>query len=161
MSVSWCSLVRAAALHAKLRHEATNEELAEATGLPLEYVEGALAAADSSASLQQTVGEDCELGDLLADEAAVDPVEQAHDSLRRGMIRAAVSGLPERERRIVELRYGFDGLPHSVDSVASELGLSPAQVRRLEQAAMDKLTRELEGLASSQPVDDDELAQSV
>ncbi len=100
-------------LEVELGREATKEELAEATGLPLQHVEEALSAASASVSLNQTVGADDEgeLGDLFADREAADPFEEAEESLRRQNIRKALDALPERERRILELRFGFEGEP--------------------------------------------------
>ena len=64
--------------------EATKDELAEATGLPIQHVDEALGAAQASVSLNQTVGADDEgeLGDLFADREAADPFDEAEESLR-------------------------------------------------------------------------------
>src|ERR1041384_2919345 len=72
-------------LEFELGREATKEELAEATGLPIQHVEEALSAASASVSLNQTVGADDEgeLGDLFADREAADPFDEAEESLRR------------------------------------------------------------------------------
>jgi RNA polymerase primary sigma factor len=89
-------------LEVELGREATKEELAEATGLPIQHVDEALGAAQASVSLNQTVGADDEgeLGDLFADREAADPFEEAEESLRRQGLRRAHDALPERERRI-------------------------------------------------------------
>ena len=79
-------------LEVELGREATKEELAEATGLPIQHVDEALGAAYASVSLNQTVGADDEgeLGDLFADREAADPFDEAEESLRRqGMRRGA------------------------------------------------------------------------
>ena len=98
-----------AELQAKLGREATAEELAQATRLKLEHVVEALDAVDS-VSLNQGLGSDgdSELGDLFADESTVDPAEEAVESVRRQRVQRAVADLPERQRRIIELRFGFD-----------------------------------------------------
>ena len=98
-------------LEVEFGREPTKEELAEATGLPIQHVEEALSAASASVSLNQTVGADGEgeLGDLFADREAPDPFDEAEESLRRQNIRKALDALPERERRILELRFGFEG----------------------------------------------------
>jgi RNA polymerase primary sigma factor len=72
-------------LEVELGREATKEELAEATGLPMQHVDEALGAAHASVSLNQTVGADDEgeLGDLFADREAADPFDEAEESLRR------------------------------------------------------------------------------
>src|SRR5205085_2434017 len=84
-----------AELQAKLGREATVDELAEATRLKVEHVVEALDAVDSI-SLNQGLGSegDSELGDLFADESAVDPSEEAVDALRRQRIQRAVADLP-------------------------------------------------------------------
>jgi RNA polymerase primary sigma factor len=145
-------LSRAASqLQARLGREATREELAEATGLSLQHVEEALDAADAPVSLNQSVGasDDGELGDLFSDPAAADPAEEAADSLRRLAVRRAVARLPERERRILELRFGFDGETTSLEAIGKELGLTRERVRQLEGSALDKLERELDGIAQA------------
>ena len=136
-------------LQTRLGREATREELAEATGLSLQHVDEALDAADAPVSLNQSIGasEDGELGDLFSDPTASDPAEEAADSYRRQMIRRAVSKLPERERRILELRYGFDGETTSLEAIGKELGLTRERVRQLERSALERLGGELEGLA--------------
>ena len=138
-------------LQTKLGREATREELAEATGLSLQHVDEALDAADAPVSLNQSIGagEDGELGDLFSDPAASDPAEEAADSYRNQVVRRAVSKLPERERRILELRYGFDGETTSLESIGKELGLTRERVRQLERSALERLGDELEGLAQA------------
>src|SRR5205823_1933913 len=105
-------------LEVELGREATKAELAEATGLPMQHVDEALGAAHASVSLNQTVGADDEgeLGDLFADREAADPFEEAEESLRRQGVRRALDALPERERRILELRFGFEGEPWTLGS---------------------------------------------
>jgi len=100
-------------LEVELGREATKDELAEAPGLPIQHVDEALGAAQASVSLNQTVGADDEgeLGDLFADREAADPFDEAEESLRRQGVRRALDALPERERRILELRFGCDGEP--------------------------------------------------
>jgi RNA polymerase primary sigma factor len=120
----------------------TMEELAEATQLPLKHVEEALEAVEASVSLNQTVGEgDAELGDLHADRSADDPLETVEVSLENDRVRDAVESLPERERRVIELRFGFgegsDGV--SLDQIGRELGLTRERIRQLEASALVRL----------------------
>jgi RNA polymerase primary sigma factor len=128
-------------LEVELGREATKEELAEATGLPLQHVDEALGAAQASVSLNQTVGADDEgeLGDLFADREAADPFEEAEESLRRQGVRRALDALPERERRILELRFGFDGEPWTLEAIGHELDLTRERVRQLEGQALSRL----------------------
>ena len=140
----------------------TPEELAEATGLELHYVEEALDAVSASVSLNQPIGsnEDGEFGDLFSDPLAVDPAEEAGSSLQRQSVRRAVQALPDQERRVIELRFGLDGDPQSLESIGRELGMSRERIRQLEGSAMDKLEGELAGLAAQRAAED-ELAQAA
>jgi RNA polymerase primary sigma factor len=139
-------------LEVELGREATKEELAEATGLPLQHVEEAMGAAHASVSLNQSVGADDEgeLGDLFADREAADPFDEAEESLRRQGVRRALDALPERERRILELRFGFEGEPWTLEAIGHELDLTRERVRQLEGQALSRLAalRELASLAA-------------
>jgi len=139
-------------LEVELGREATKEELAEATGLPIQHVDEALGAAQASVSLNQTVGADDEgeLGDLFADREAADPFEEAEESLRRQGVRRALDALPERERRILELRFGFEGEPWTLEAIGHELDLTRERVRQLEGQALARLAalRELQTAAA-------------
>jgi len=139
-------------LEVELGREATKEELAEATGLPIQHVDEALGAAQASVSLNQTVGADDEgeLGDLFADREAADPFDEAEESLRRQGVRRALDALPERERRILELRFGFEGEPWTLEAIGHELELTRERVRQLEGQALARLAalRELQTVAA-------------
>jgi len=139
-------------LEVELGREATKEELAEATGLPVQHVDEALGAAQASVSLNQSVGADDEgeLGDLFADRDAADPFDEAEESLRKQGIRKALDALPERERRILELRFGFEGDPWTLEAIGHELGLTRERVRQLEGQALQRLAalRDLSSVAA-------------
>jgi RNA polymerase primary sigma factor len=120
----------------------TMEELAEATQLPLNHVEEALEAVEASVSLNQTVGDgDAELGDLHADRSADDPLDTVEVSLEQDRVRDALECLPERERRVIELRFGFGEGQESVslDQIGRELGLTRERIRQLEASALTRL----------------------
>jgi RNA polymerase primary sigma factor len=139
-------------LEVELGREATRDELAEATGLPIQHVDEALGAAQASVSLNQSVGSDDEgeLGDLFADREAADPFDEAEESLRKQGVRRALDALPERERRILELRFGFEGEPWTLEAIGHELGLTRERVRQLENQALARLAalRELQSVAA-------------
>jgi RNA polymerase primary sigma factor len=134
-------------LEVELGREATKEELAEATGLPIQHVEEALGAAQASVSLNQNVGADDEgeLGDLFADR------EAPEESLRKQGVRRALDALPERERRILELRFGFEGEAWTLEAIGLELGLTRERVRQLEAQALARLAaiRDLASVAAA------------
>jgi RNA polymerase primary sigma factor len=140
--------------------EPTLEELAEAAGLELVHAQEALEAVEAKVSLNRPVGDDGdgELADLLVDRESVDPIEEADTSLRDHGIRRALHLLPERERRVIELRFGFEGESRSLEAIGKELGITRERVRQLEASAFAKLADELEGLVEA---DGDELADSA
>ncbi len=140
--------------------EPTLEELADAAGLDLLHAQEALEAVEANVSLNRPVGDDGdgELADLLADRESVDPIEEADTSLRDHGVRRALHMLPERERRVIELRFGFDGESRSLEAIGKELGITRERVRQLEASAFAKLENELEGLVEAAG---DELADAA
>ena len=128
-------------LEVELGREPTAAELAEATGLPRRHVDEALGAARATVSLNQAAGldEDGELGDLFADREAVDPLEHAEEALRRQGVREALAMLPDRERRILELRFGFEGKPWTLEAIGVELSLTRERVRQLEAQGIARM----------------------
>jgi RNA polymerase primary sigma factor len=145
-------LARAAGrLELELGRPATHEELAKATNLPLQHVDEALDVAEVRVSLNRAVGneEDSELGDLFADDSLEDPSDAAADSLERRAVRLALANLGERERRILELRFGIDCEPHSLEAIGRELGISRERIRQLEEEALATLAGSLDDLASA------------
>jgi RNA polymerase primary sigma factor len=146
-------------LRTRLGREPTREELAEAAELSPKHVDEALDAAEAPVSLNQRVGVDDEgeLGDLFSDPLATDPEDEAVDSLRRLEVRRALSRLPERDRRVLELRFGLDGDPQPLETIGKELGISRERVRQVEGEAMAQLAELLGGMRD----DDDELEQAA
>src|SRR5439155_20110683 len=139
-------------LEPKLGRDPTREELAEEAGLSLQHVEEGLDVAEAPVSLNRPIGseEDGEFGDLFADPDALDPADEATESLRRLAVRRTVAALPERERRILELRFGFDGDPASLEQIGRELGITRERVRQLEAEAFNRLSGLLAGLAEDE-----------
>jgi RNA polymerase primary sigma factor len=124
----------------------TIEELAQATELKEHHVEEALDAVEASVSLNQTIGDgDGELGDLFADRTAEDPIESADLSLEQQRVREALADLPERERLVLELRFGFvqgeEGA--SLEQIGKKLGLTRERIRQLETSALGRLEEKL------------------
>ena len=132
-------------LEASLGRKPTREELAEESELELVHVEEALDAVQANVSLNRPVGseDDGELGDLFGDTAAESPEDEAVESVRRREVRRAIASLPERQRRIVELRFGIGGEPQALEAIGKELGITRERVRQLEAEALAKLQDEL------------------
>ena len=148
-------------LQTRFGREPTAAELAEATGLAVRYVEEALAVAEASASLNQSIGSDDsgELGDLFGDPTAQDPEEEAAESFQRLAVRRAVADLPERERRILELRFGFAEETKTLEEIGKELGIGRERVRQLERDALARLAVTLDGVV--EVGGDDDLAHAA
>jgi len=141
-------------LKLRLGREPTREELAEAAELSMRHVDEALDAAEAEVSLNQRVGveEEGELGDLFSDPSAADPAEEAVESLRRQALRNSLQQLAERERRVLELRFGLDGEPQPLEAIGRELGLSRERVRQIEAEAMAQLAELLSALPEDELV---------
>jgi RNA polymerase primary sigma factor len=147
-------------LEAEHGREPTNEELAEAAGLELQHVEEALGAVEASVSLNQAIGSDGdgELGDLFADPTSTDPVEEADEAHRHAAVRDALRRLPDRQRRVLELRFGFGGEQQPLETIGRELGLTRERIRQLEGEGLARLAEELEDVVGTTM---DELAESA
>ncbi len=124
-----------------LGREPKPEELAEASGFPLERVQQCLRAEPDLVSLSVGVGEDgAELGDLLADPLAVQPEDAAVVAVESDAVRASLSRLRDRERAVIELRYGFeDGSPRTLEEVGRRFAVTRERARQIEAKALTKL----------------------
>ncbi|CAN5763142.1 N/A [soil metagenome] len=135
-----------------LGREPAIEELAAELGEDIEIVEELLTYARTPTSLETPVGEDgdAELGDFIEDRNADDPMEVAAKGLARQELLDVVAGLPERERIILELRFGLlDGEARTLDDVGRYFGLTRERIRQLEARALSKLRHPSRGRALS------------
>jgi RNA polymerase primary sigma factor len=125
-----------------LERQPTTEEIALALGQPIERVERVLEAARRPVSLETPVGEDGEhtLGDFLQDDELPTPAEFASQQLLRRDLAAALEHLNERERRIIDLRYGLaDGQRRTLEEVGKVLGMTRERARQIEAEALRRL----------------------
>jgi len=129
-------------LEAELGREPSLDELSQATGISLQHARQALTADADPISLNAPIGFDAddELGDLVPDRESLDPAEVAELTLRGERLREALECLSERDRRIVELRFGLteDG-EYTLERTGRELDLSVEQVRAFQRLALSKL----------------------
>jgi RNA polymerase primary sigma factor len=134
-------------LRAGLGRDPRTEEIAEATGFAPDQVETALGV-NSPVSLEQPVGEDGALfGDFIEDDAATDPAQRAVDATAAIQLHRLIDRLPARERRILQLRYGFlDGVPHTLGEIGEEFALTRERIRQLERLALSRLRHPAFGL---------------
>src|SRR2546426_181024 len=132
-------------LETELGRRPTKDELAEATGLTGPQIEETLGVAHVAGSLNQTfrAHEDDELGDVIADTESAEPLEQASTSLLAEQVRTALRTLPERERLILELRFGLKGTERTLDGIASELELTRERVRQLILSGLRRMEHAL------------------
>jgi RNA polymerase primary sigma factor len=138
-------------LAARLGREPTDAEVIAAAGISDEELQQVREAARAVTSLDRPLGEDDEgsFGDVVARASAGDVADEVIVSLREDAVRRAVARLPQRERRVVELRFGFgDEEPASLAETARRLGMRPDAVRELERQALEQLavSREIDGL---------------
>jgi RNA polymerase primary sigma factor len=129
-----------ASLKAELGRDPKPAEIAEEAGVTVDKVELALGVADT-VSLEQPVGEDgAQLGDFIEDEDAVDPVRVTEEGDIADSLRRSIARLPEREGRILALRYGFlDGVPRTLEEIGDEFNLTRERIRQLEKLALCRL----------------------
>ncbi|CAN5762294.1 N/A [soil metagenome] len=116
-------------------------ELAERTGLTAARVEQLRGLAVEPLSFSAPVGEDeLELGDLLADPGAEIPYEQAAATLEREALRSLLARLGDRERVVLELRFGLvDDRPRTLEEIGREFSVTKERVRQIEAKALTKL----------------------
>lgn len=123
-------------------YEPTAEEVAAQLELPPERVREVLRLAQEPVSLHAPVGEeeDVALGDLIEDGDAASPVESAAFLLLREHLEAVLSTLGERERKVVQLRYGLvDGRPRTLEEIGRLFGVTRERIRQIESKTLNKL----------------------
>ncbi|MGW3492203.1 RNA polymerase sigma factor [Streptomyces sp. NPDC001020] len=123
-------------------YEPTPEEVAAHLGLSGERVSEVLRLAQEPVSLHAPVGEedDVALGDLIEDGDATSPVESAAFLLLREHLEAVLSTLGERERKVVQLRYGLmDGRPRTLEEIGRLFGVTRERIRQIESKTLNKL----------------------
>ncbi|MFE0672397.1 RNA polymerase sigma factor [Streptomyces sp. NPDC058867] len=123
-------------------YEPTPEEVADHLDLLPERVSEVLRLAQEPVSLHAPVGEedDVALGDLIEDGDAASPVESAAFLLLREHLEAVLSTLGERERKVVQLRYGLaDGRPRTLEEIGRIFGVTRERIRQIESKTLNKL----------------------
>jgi RNA polymerase sigma factor (sigma-70 family) len=129
-------------LHKRLQRQPTVEEIAEESGLDVEKVELALSVSADAISIHLPVGDDgdAELGDFLEDPESELPFEEAAAALQREHVAQVLKHLDERERRVLELRFGLDqGEPRTLSEVGEYFDLTRERIRQIEGRALSKL----------------------
>lgn len=133
--------------------EPTPEEVAEEINLPVERVRAVLKMAQQPISLQSPVGDsdDTSFGDFIPDQTAEDPSDVTAISLLKDKIRDVLTSLTERERQVLEQRFGLvDGYSRTLEEVGRQFKVTRERIRQIEAKALRKMRhptriRQLEG----------------
>jgi len=133
----------------RLGREPRPEEIAAELGMTTDEVREIQRMAQLPVSLEKPIGEEeeSELGDFVKDEQAISPFDSATTTLRREDIDRALDSLPERERKVIELRFGLKGeQPCTLEEVGRAFGVTRERIRQIENNTLKKL----EGLPEAQ-----------
>ena len=123
--------------------EPTPEEIAAEMGVGAQRVREIIATNRVPLSLETPSGEgeDSLLGELIEDQAAIEPLAAAVEVERRAQVEQLLGALTQRERGIIELRFGLrDGQPRTLSEIGQEFGLSRERVRQIEAKTLAKLS---------------------
>jgi RNA polymerase primary sigma factor len=126
----------------RLGREPEPHEIAAELKVSVREVRDILRVAQMPISLEKPVGdeEESELGDFVADDATEEPFEAATENLQREDIQKALDALPERERQVIELRYGLRGHePLTLEEVGRAFGVTRERIRQIENNTLKKL----------------------
>ena len=126
----------------QLGREPTPEEIAAELETTVREVRDVLRMAQQPVSLEKPIGEeeDSELGDFVEDQTAESPFELAAERLRRENLRRALAALPEREREVIEMRFGLTGeRPYTLEEVGRAFNVTRERIRQIENHTLKKL----------------------
>ncbi|HWH14260.1 MAG TPA: sigma-70 family RNA polymerase sigma factor [Miltoncostaeaceae bacterium] len=136
-------------LRGSLGRDPSDEEVAARARMSVERLAELREVDRGMTSLDRPVGESGEatLGDLLPSEGD-EPWEDLDVSLRNDALSRALADLPDRDRRVLEMRFGLRGETFTLDRIGKELGVSRERVRQIERGALERLAerRELAAL---------------
>ena len=138
--------------------EPTPEELADEMRLPVERVRAILKMAQQPISLQSPVGDgdDTSFGDFIEDKAALNPSDVTSYSLLKDRMGDVLDSLTERERKVLELRFGLgDGYARTLEEVGKQFKVTRERIRQIEAKALRKMRhptriRQLQGFLEAQ-----------
>jgi RNA polymerase primary sigma factor len=126
----------------QLGREPTPEEIAVELETTVREVRDVLRMAQQPISLEKPIGEEeeSELGDFVEDQTAESPFELAAEHLRRENLRRALAVLPEREREVIEMRFGLTGeRPYTLEEVGRAFNVTRERIRQIENHTLKKL----------------------
>jgi RNA polymerase primary sigma factor len=141
--------------------EATPEEIADEMQLPVERVRAIMKMAQQPISLQSPVGDsdDTNFGDFIEDKAAENPSDMTSYSLLKDKLGDVLTSLTERERKVLELRFGLtDGYSRTLEEVGKQFKVTRERIRQIEAKALRKMRhptrlRQLQGFLDGEGID--------
>ena len=122
--------------------EATPEEIAEEMEIEVDRVRAIMKMAQQPISLQAPVGdsEDTSFGDFIEDKSAENPTDMASYSLLKDRLGDVLTSLTERERKVLELRFGLsDGYSRTLEEVGKQFKVTRERIRQIEAKALRKM----------------------
>ena len=125
-----------------LGRDPKNEEIAQEMGISVEQVRNIRRISQEPVSLETPIGEeeDSHLGDFIEDETVISPDDAANFTILREELEGILSTLNEREKRVLELRFGLhDGAPRTLEEVGKEFDVTRERIRQIEAKALRKL----------------------
>jgi RNA polymerase primary sigma factor len=126
----------------ELGREPTPDEIASELEITSREVKDIQRMAQLPVSLEKPIGEeeDSELGDFVEDETAESPFELARENLRKENVRRALDALPQREREVIEMRFGLKGHEaRTLEEVGRAFGVTRERIRQIENNTLKKL----------------------
>ena len=126
----------------ELGREPTPEEVAERLNVSVSRVREVLKISRDPVSLDTPIGEedDSHLGDFIEDDSALSPADSAAFSMLRAELSTALESLTDRERQVVQLRFGLiDGRARTLEEVGKEFNVTRERIRQIEAKALRKL----------------------
>jgi RNA polymerase primary sigma factor len=126
----------------QLGREPNSQEIADELECTVREVRDVLRMAQQPISLEKPIGEEeeSELGDFVEDQTAESPFEQAAERLRRENLRRALAALPQREREVIEMRFGLTGeRPFTLEEVGRAFNVTRERIRQIENHTLKKL----------------------
>ena len=131
-------------LSQQLGRKPFSEELSCEVGLPLSETERLMKAFQGTMSLDMEVGKDddkdTKLGDLIEDAKQISPDRFAALKLLRDYVKEIIVDIPERERKILDMRFGLtDGVSHTLEEVGQVFGVTRERIRQIEAKALERI----------------------
>ncbi len=141
--------------------EATPEEIADEMQMPVDRVRAVLKMAQQPISLQSPVGdsEDTNFGDFIEDKSAENPSDMTSYSLLKDKLGDVLTSLTERERKVLELRFGLgDGYSRTLEEVGKQFKVTRERIRQIEAKALRKMRhptriRQLQGFLETEEME--------